>query len=109
MKAPQSLRDLMEGAESLVYLEDLSNRKGLLQSINPLAKLVAVVAMIVASLFIFNLSYLLILCIIPIVLAVSSRIPLTHFFVRTAFVTALAALLSIPPIFFAAGTPIWAS
>ncbi|MGD6852040.1 MAG: cobalt ECF transporter T component CbiQ [Candidatus Bathyarchaeia archaeon] len=109
MKAPQSLRDLMEGAESLVYLEDLSNKKGLLQAINPLAKLVAIVAMIVASLFIFNLSYLLILCIIPIVLAVSSRVPLKHFFVRTAFVTALAALLSIPPIFFAAGTLVWAA
>jgi len=97
----------MDSAESLVYLEDLSNKRGLLQSINPAAKLVAIIAMIVASLFIFNLQYLLILCVIPLVLAVSSRIPLRHFFVRTAFVTALAALLAIPPIFFAAGTPVW--
>jgi cobalt/nickel transport system permease protein len=109
MKVPQSLRDLMEGAESLVYIEDLSNKKGLLQSINPLAKLITIVAMIVASLFIFNLSYLVILCIIPIMLVVSSRIPIKHFFLRTAFVTLLAAVISIPSIFFTTGTPIWAA
>jgi cobalt/nickel transport system permease protein len=109
MKVPQSLRDLMDSAESLVYIEDLSNRKGILQSINPLVKLVTIIAMIVASLFIFNLTYLAILCTIPIILAASSRIPFRHFFVRTAFVTALAAIISIPPIFFAVGTPMWAA
>ena len=58
MKVPQSLRDLVESAESLVYIEDLSGKRGLLQTINPLAKLVVIVFMIVASLFIFSLSYL---------------------------------------------------
>ena len=103
MKVPQSLRDLMEGAEALVYIEDLSNKKGILQSINPLAKLVAIVAMIVASLFIFNLSYLAILCIIPILLAVSSKIPLKHFFSRTALIPVFAALISIPILFLTVG------
>jgi cobalt/nickel transport system permease protein len=106
MKVPQSLRDIMEGAESLVYIEDLSNKKGVLQSINPLAKLVAIVAMIVASLFIFNLSYLLILCIIPIVLAVSSRISFTHFFSRTALIPLFSAVISIPILFLTAGSPV---
>jgi cobalt/nickel transport system permease protein len=107
MKVPQSLRDLMEGAESLVYVEDLSNKKGLMQSINPIAKLIVIIAMIVASLFIFNLTYLGILCIIPIFLTVSSRIPLKHFFLRTAFVTLLAAAISILTLFLTTGTPIW--
>jgi cobalt/nickel transport system permease protein len=106
MKVPQSLRDLMEGAESLVYIEDLSNRKGILQSINPLAKLVAVVAMIVASLFIFNPAYLAILCIIPIVLAFSSKIPLMHFFSRTALIPVFAAVISIPILFITSGLPV---
>ena len=106
MKVPQSLRDLMEGAESLVYIEDLSSRKGLLQSINPLAKIVAIVAMIVASLFIFNLSYLATLCIIPILLTVSSKIPLTHFFSRTALIPVFAAVISIPILFLTSGSPI---
>jgi cobalt/nickel transport system permease protein len=109
MKVPQSLRDLMEGAESLVYVEDLSGRKGLMQSINPITKLIAIIAMIVASLFIFNLTYLAILCVIPIVLAVSSRIPLRHFFLRTAFVTVLAAAISILALFTTAGTPVWSA
>ena len=55
MKVPQSLRDLVEGAESLVYVEDLSGKKGVMQAINPVAKLVAIIGMIIASLFITNL------------------------------------------------------
>jgi cobalt/nickel transport system permease protein len=106
MKVPQSLRDLMDGAESLVYIEDLSSRKGLLQSINPLAKLVAIVAMIVASLFIFNLTYLTILCIIPIILAFSSKIPLMHFFSRTAIIPVFAAVISIPILFLTSGSSV---
>jgi cobalt/nickel transport system permease protein len=105
MKAPQSLRDLMEGAESLVYIEDLSSRKGLLQTINPLAKLLAVIAMIVTSLFIFNLSYLAVLCIIPIVLAVSSKIPLKHFLSRTTVIPFFAGVISIPILFWTSGSP----
>jgi cobalt/nickel transport system permease protein len=106
MRVPQSLRDLMEGAESLVYIEDLSNKKGLLQAINPLAKLIAIIAMIVASLFIFNLSYLLFLCIIPIVLVISSRIPLAHFFSRTALIPLFSAVISIPIMFLTTGSPV---
>lgn len=103
MKVPQSLRDLMESAESLVYIEDLSSRKGMLQSINPVVKLIAIVAMIVASLFIFNLTYLAIICIIPIVLAFSSKIPITHFFSRTALIPVFAAVISLPILFLTSG------
>jgi cobalt/nickel transport system permease protein len=106
MKVPQSLRDLMEGAESLVYIEDLSSKKGLLQSINPLTKLVAIVAMIIASLFIFNPSYLAILCIIPIILTISSKIPLKHFFSRTALIPVFAAVISIPILVLTSGQAI---
>jgi cobalt/nickel transport system permease protein len=109
MKVPQSLRDLLEAAESLVYIEDLSNRKGLLQTINPLAKLVAIVAMIVASLFIFNLTHLLIICLVPLLLVVTSRIPLKQFFLRTAFITFLAAFISILTLFTTAGSPVWSA
>ncbi|MCW3994732.1 MAG: cobalt ECF transporter T component CbiQ [Candidatus Bathyarchaeota archaeon] len=106
MKVPQSLRDLMEGAESLVYIEDLSSRKGLLQSINPLAKLATIVAMIVLSLLIFNLTYLAIICVIPIILAILSKIPLKHFFSRTVLIPLFSAIISIPVLFLTSGTPI---
>lgn len=106
MKVPQSLRDLMEGAESLVYIEDLSSKKGLLQTINPLAKLVAIVAMIVASLFVFNLTYLLLMCCVPLILAVTSRIPLKHFFFRTTFIPLFSVIIAIPQLFLTAGSPI---
>ena len=107
MKAPTSLRDLMEGAESLVYVEDLSEKKGLMQAINPLAKLVAIVGMIIASLFITNLTILLPICIIPLVFAVASRVPLKQFFLRTAMITLFAAIISIPPIFLTPGAAVW--
>jgi cobalt/nickel transport system permease protein len=109
MKVPQSLRDLVEGAESLVYVEDLSSKKGVMQAINPVAKLVAIIAMIIASLCIVQLSYLLAICVVPFVLAVASRIPLKHFFSRTALIPVFGAIISIPVLFLTAGTPIWAA
>lgn len=103
MKVPQSLRDLIEGAESIVYVEDLSSKRGLLQAINPLAKLAVIVFMILASLFISSLSYLILICAIPFVLALASKIPLRHFASRTAFIPGFAALISLPVIFLTPG------
>jgi len=109
MKVPQSLRDIVEGAESLVQIEDLSCKKGVLQLVNPLVKLVAITFMIVASLFIYQLSFLLMICAIPIVLAVVSRISLKHFFSRTALIPLFAAVISIPILFLTAGSPVWSA
>jgi len=99
MNAPTSLRDIMAGAESLVYVEDLSEKKGLMQAINPLAKLIAIIGMIIASLFITNLTVLLTICVIPMVFAVSSRVPLKQFFLRTAMIALFAAVLSTLTLF----------
>jgi cobalt/nickel transport system permease protein len=109
MKVPQSLRDLVEGAESLVYIEDLSSKKGLMQTINPLAKLITIVSMIVASLCIFNLSYLTLICVVPIVLAAASKIPLKHFFSRTALIPVFAAVISLPILFLTAGAALFSA
>ncbi|HSV50044.1 MAG TPA: cobalt ECF transporter T component CbiQ, partial [Candidatus Acidoferrales bacterium] len=109
MKVPQSLRDLVEGAESLVYVEDLSGKKGVMQAINPVAKLVAIIGMIIASLLITNISYLLAICLVPLALAAASRMPMKHFFSRTALIPVFAAVISIPILFLTSGTPFWAT
>jgi cobalt/nickel transport system permease protein len=109
MKVPQSLRDLIEGAESLVYIEDLSNKKGLLQAVNPTAKLISITAIIVASLFIFNLSHLLALCAIPIALAVCSRVSFRQFFYRTTLIPLFAAFITIPVLFLTSGDPVFSA
>jgi len=109
MKVPQSLKDIVEGAETLVYVEDLSSRKGVMQSINPIAKFVTIVAMIIASLCIVQLSYLLAICMVPLVLAIASRIPLKAFFTRTTLIPVFAAVISIPVLFLTAGSPVWAT
>jgi cobalt/nickel transport system permease protein len=107
MKVPLSLRDLVESAESIVYIEDLSGKRGLMQAINPLAKLVTIVFMIVASLFIFSLPYLVIICLVPLILAVASRIPLKHFLLRTCFIPSFAAIISLPVLFLTSGTSVF--
>ncbi len=109
MRVPQSLRDIVESTEALVYVEDLSSRKGVLQAINPLAKLIAITAMIVASLCIFELSYLLAICVVPLILAVASRIPLKHLVYRTALIPVFIGLISLPTLFMTAGNPVWAA
>ena len=103
MKVPQSLRDIVDGSESLVYVEDLSKKRGLMQIINPLINLIVVVFMIVASLFIFSLLYLLPICIIPFILALASRVPLKYLLSRTLWIPAFAALISIPILFITPG------
>jgi cobalt/nickel transport system permease protein len=109
MKVPTSLKDLVSSAESLVYIEDLSGKKGFLQSINPVVKLAVTAVMIVVSLFVYSLPYLLLLCIIPIVLAVASKIPLKSFFARMLFIPVIAAVISVPSLFLTPGNPVFSA
>ena len=109
MKVPQSLRDLVEVAESLVVVEDLSDKKGLMQTINPIVKLIAIIFMIAVSLFIFSLSYLALICVVPLTLALASRIPMKPFLSRTALIPAFAGVISIPILFLTRGQPVFAA
>jgi cobalt/nickel transport system permease protein len=109
MPFPKSLKDLVSSAESLVYIEDLSGKKGFLQSINPLVKLAVTIFMIVVSLFVYWLPYLLMLCIIPVVLALASKIPLKGFMARTLFMPLFAAVISVPILFITQGNPVFSA
>jgi cobalt/nickel transport system permease protein len=107
MNFPTSLKDLVATGESLVYVEDLSGRKGFLQSIHPLVKMIVTVFMISASLFVTWLPHLLALCVIPLVLAVLSKVPLKKFVVRTTlFMPLFAAIISLPTLFLTIGSPL---
>jgi len=107
MKIPKSLKDIAESAENIVYIEDLSGKKGLMQAINPLAKLIAISAMIISALFITDLSYLLLICLIPLIFAVTSHITLNQLLTRTLLIPLFMALISIPTLFLTAGNPLW--
>jgi len=106
MRVPQSLRDIVDSSESLVYIEDLSSKRGLMQSINPLVNLIVAVFIIVASIFIFSLPCLALVCVIPFILAVASRVPLRYLLSRTIWIPAFAALISIPILFITPGQTI---
>ncbi|MCL1971192.1 MAG: cobalt ECF transporter T component CbiQ [Candidatus Bathyarchaeota archaeon] len=107
MKVPKSIRDLLQSAETLVYIEDLSDKKGLLQNIHPIAKLAAIAAMIISALFITNIPHLLIICLTPILLTATSHISLKQLLTRTAFIPLIIATISIPLIFLTTGEPLW--
>lgn len=110
MNFPKSLKDLVGSAESLVYVEDLSGRSGFLQSINPLAKVIVTVFMIIVSLLVSSLPYLVIFCSFPLILALISRIPLKRFVWRTTFfIPIFAAVISIPTLFLTYGHPIFSA
>jgi cobalt/nickel transport system permease protein len=107
MRISKSLRDLTNTAESLVYIEDLSDKKGFLQSINPLVKLIVTIFMISVSLLVPWLTYLAAMCVIPLVLAIISKIPLKDFLLRTTLIPAFAALITLPALFITPGTSIF--
>lgn len=109
MNFAKSLRDLTETAESLVYVEDLSGKKGFLQSINPLVKLIVTLVMIGVSLFVPWLTYLAAMSVLPIVLAFVSKIPLRAFLLRTAFIPLFAALISLPILFITPGISLFSA
>jgi cobalt/nickel transport system permease protein len=104
MQFATSLRDLVEGAESLIYIEESSVKNGFLQSINPIVKFVVTLSMIVVSLFVPSLSYLTLMCPIPIMLSLISKISLKDFLMRTALIPLFATAISLPVLFITPGT-----
>jgi cobalt/nickel transport system permease protein len=101
-----SIRNLVGNAESLVNVEDLSGKNGLLQSINPIVKLAVILLMIAGSLFVSSVTFMLLACVIPLFLAVTSKIPLKGFFARTALIPLFTAVIAVPFLFMTSGTPI---
>jgi cobalt/nickel transport system permease protein len=107
MRIPHSLRDLLNSAETIAHIEDLSDKNGLMQAIHPIAKLVVIAAMIISALFITSVPYLLIICLIPIIFAIASHISLKQLLTRTALIPLFMAAVSIPLLFITTGHPIW--
>jgi cobalt/nickel transport system permease protein len=107
MRIPHSLRDLLNSAETIAHIEDLSDKNGLMQAIHPIAKLVVIAAMIISALFITSVPYLLIICLIPIIFAIASHISLKQLLTRTALIPIFMAAVSIPLLFITTGHPLW--
>lgn len=109
MNLPTTLKDLLASGETLVCIEDLSGKKGLLQAINPLVKLAVTAFMIVVSLFVSWLPYLALFCVVPVVLALASKIPVRGFLSRAFLIPLFSAVISIPTLFITDGAPIFSS
>ena len=105
---PLSLRDLVHSLEFLFETEDSINKHGLLQKINPILRIASVFLLIISSLFISTPLPLLLLCVIPITLALLSKVPMKAYLLRsTVFIPIFAGIISIPIIFLTSGQPLF--
>lgn len=93
--------------EAALFTEATAERRGLLQAIEPRAKMVGFVVMLLAVGLAQRLETLLALCLLPLAMAAASRLPLASFMVRVwAFVPLFTAAIALPALFLTPGPPI---
>jgi cobalt/nickel transport system permease protein len=97
--------------EDTVTSEGFSHRKGLLQGLDPRAKLISIIALIVALSMTGDLRVLLIAYAMTLLFAYASRIGVLFFIKRVwLFIPIFAGIIALPMIFnvFMPGDSIWA-
>jgi cobalt/nickel transport system permease protein len=103
---PRSLRDVFSSLEGLTQSGSYARVGGFLQSLHPVARLLAVACLITASLFANRPESLLLMALVPALLSLASRIPSVRYFLSTALVPLPASLTMILVVFMTPGTPL---
>ena len=98
------LEDFLKIFEDIMYFERYTSSRGVLQQVNPLIKLVSLVAIILSAVVATTIYPLLTLFIIILILCALSKIPLGYFLKRaTLFIPVFAAAIASPLIFITPG------
>lgn len=101
------LRSLMEALEGIVYSDRFSGEGGVLQRLDPRAKLACFMAFILTAVASKTFTSLTILFLSAVSLSLLSDIPLKTFFLRgTVFVPAFTAVIVLPLPFITPGAPL---
>jgi cobalt/nickel transport system permease protein len=101
------LRSLTAALERSFFAEGISSRAGLFQSLDPRAKVVMVLALLLAVALSHRLSVLVGLYLLALVLAWASRVPMGYFVGRTwAGVLLFTGLIAVPALFLTPGPPL---
>ncbi len=105
----KTLGDITHTLEATLFAEELARQDGLLQSIDPRAKLVGMLGILLAISFSHNLLVLLVLYLLMLPLAAASRVPLGMYVKRVwLFMPFFTGIVALPALFspFTPGTPL---
>lgn len=96
----KTLRDFADALDNALFAEDLARRAGLFQSLDPRAKLLSVVVLLIAINLSHNWLAVLALYLLTIPLAFASRVPLGFYLSRVWIPTSLfTGVIALPALF----------
>ena len=105
----KTLNDITGALEQTLFAEEIARREGLLQSLDPRAKLIGTLALLIAISASHNLIVILALYILTLPIASASRVPMGFYFKRVwVFMPFFTGVVALPALFspFSPGAPI---
>jgi cobalt/nickel transport system permease protein len=105
----KTLNDITGALEQSLFAEEIARREGLLQSLDPRAKLIGALALLIAISASHNLIVILALYILTLPIASASRVPMGFYFKRVwVFMPFFTGVVALPALFspFSPGAPI---
>ncbi|HEX8924371.1 MAG TPA: cobalt ECF transporter T component CbiQ [Terriglobales bacterium] len=104
----RSISGITEALEHALYSEDAARRTGLLQAVDPRAKILGMLAMVVATAVTHRLAVIGAFAAIAVILAIASRVSLLELAKRVwVAVFAFTAVIALPAIFITPGNVVW--
>ena len=103
----RTLRGISETLERSIFAEEISSRPGLLQSLDPRMKLIAILALLIGVSLSHSLTIIAVVYLLAILLAVLSAIPVDFFIKRVWLVLPFfTGLVVLPALFITPGPPL---
>ena len=105
----KTLNDITGALEQTLFAEEIARREGLLQLLDPRAKLIGALALLIAISASHNLTVILALYILTLPIASASRVPMGFYFKRVwVFMPFFTGVVALPALFspFSPGAPI---
>jgi cobalt/nickel transport system permease protein len=105
----RTLDDITGALEQTMFAEELAQRNGLLQSLDPRAKLLGMMALLLAVSISHNLLVIFVLYILTLPVAYASRVPMGFFLKRVwVFMPFFTGIVALPALFnvFTPGVPL---
>ncbi|MBC7127903.1 MAG: cobalt ECF transporter T component CbiQ [Candidatus Methanosuratincola petrocarbonis] len=107
--APISVRGLLSGLESLLYVEESVSHPGILNRIDPLIRNISLVSIIFASLFTHSFIALSLMLLLLAALVVISGIAIRSYVLKTSVIPLFSLVIAIPIPFITPGVPLWSA
>jgi cobalt/nickel transport system permease protein len=104
----RNIAGLSQALESAIVADDVSRKPGLLQGLDPRAKVACFLLLVVTAGLLHSLALLAVLFMMALVLAYFSRISLSFFLKRVLlFIPLFTVVIAVPALFTTPGNPLW--